>query len=65
MINKLTSILTKYFNGPIMKGLAYVIVSLIKENWETINKYTSVRQVGQYLLNKLFRGSGDLILGKK
>jgi hypothetical protein len=64
MINYLSKLLSRYLQGPIMKGLAYMIISLIKENWNDISKFTKPQQIAKYLMNKIFKGSGNLIFGK-
>jgi len=63
MINYLSKILSKYLEKPIMKGLAYMIISLIKEHWNDISKFTKPQQIAKYIMNKIFTGSGNLIFG--
>ena len=63
-IQSMTKILQKHFSEPIMKGLAYFMASVIEDNWDKISQYTSITQIGKFLLNNIFRGSGDLIFGK-
>jgi len=65
MIEYLSKLLSRYLEKPIMKGLAYMIISLIKENWNEISKFTKPQQIGKYVMNKIFTGSGDLIFGKQ
>ena len=60
----MTKVLKDHFSEPIMKGLAHFMAALIEENWDYISHLATPRAIGQYLLNKLFRGSGDLLLGK-
>ena len=62
-ISKMTTILQKHFSEPIMKGLAYFMASLIEDNWNEISKFTSITQIGRFLLNNIFKGSGNLIFG--
>jgi len=62
-ISYMTEILKRNFSEPIMKGLAYFMASLIEENWDKISQYTSVTDIGRFLLNNIFRGSGNLIFG--
>lgn len=59
----MTNILKRNFSEPIMKGLAYFMASLIEENWDQISQYTSITQIGRFLLNNIFRGSGNLVFG--
>jgi hypothetical protein len=61
MIKYLSRLLSKYLNEPIMKGLSYMIVALIEENWNKINKYTSAQEIARFIMNKIFRGTGDLL----
>ena len=62
-ISYMTNILKQNFSEPIMKGLAYFMASLIEENWDKISQCTSITQIGRFLLNNMFRGSGNLIFG--
>jgi hypothetical protein len=59
----MTNILQKHFSEPMMKGLAYFMASLIEENWDKVKQYTSITDIGKFILNKIFRGSGNLIFG--
>jgi hypothetical protein len=59
----MTNILQKHFSEPMMKGLAYFMASLIEENWDQVKQYTSITDIGKFILNKIFRGSGNLIFG--
>jgi hypothetical protein len=61
MIKYLSKILSKHLQEPIMKGLAYMIITLIKENWNIISKFTKPQEIAKYIMNKIFKGTGDLI----
>ena len=63
-IKKMTEILKQHFSEPIMKGLAYFMASVIEDNWDKISQYTSLSAIGRFILNNIFRGSGNLIFGK-
>ena len=41
-----------------------MIISLIEENWNEISKFTSMTKIAQYIMNKIFKGSGNLLFGK-
>ena len=64
-VKQMTKVLQTYFSEPIMKGLAYFMVSLIEDNWNKISTFTTTKAIGQYLLNKIFKGTGDLIFGQE
>ena len=63
-INKMTDILKRHFSEPIMKGLAHFMAAIIEQNWDYILSLRSVEAIGKYVLNNIFKGSGDLIFGK-
>lgn len=62
-ISKMTEILQRHFSEPIMKGLAHFMSFLIEDNWDKISQYTSVKDIGRFLLNNIFRGSVNLFFG--
>ena len=45
-----------------MKGMAYFMLEIIKQNWTKINQLTSIENIAQFILNKTFRGLGTTLI---
>ena len=43
---------------------AHLFVIIIRENWDKIRGTTSAKAIARYILNKIIRGSGNLLMGK-
>ena len=52
----------KHFSKYVSESLAHLFIILIKENWDRIKGTTSAKHIAQFLLNKIIRGSGNLLL---
>jgi hypothetical protein len=47
-----------------MKGMAYFFLETIKKHWKDIGRITRIEDIAQYILNKTFKGLGNLVFNK-
>ena len=61
--NKLAQFIQDHFSKYVSESLAHLLVILIRENWDKIKGTTSAKAIAQYILNKIIRGLGNLLIG--
>ena len=62
--NKLAQFIQDHFSKYVSESLAHLLVIIIRENWDKIKGTTSAKAIARYILNKIIRGSGNLLMGK-
>ena len=58
---QLTKFVQKYFGNSLVQGLTFFIMHLVKTHWKDIYGTTSLKQIAQFLINKLITNSGKLL----
>ena len=62
--NKLAQFIQDHFSKYVSESLAHLFVIIIRENWDKIRGTTSAKAIARYILNKIIRGSGNLLMRK-